>query len=147
MLAASSLPPYVAGVFDHRRFGLDGDVEAFLSSVADSLGGASTGVTTHVVWDPISPAEGIRTHLREHPAAFVVVGSRSPRPCSSGVRQRRGRHRPRQPVARARRSAALDVSARRALSRERLEIGERLVVVEAGDGIGEEPIDADDVDR
>jgi nucleotide-binding universal stress UspA family protein len=74
---AEPVPPSVAGVPDHRRFGPDGDVEAFLSSVTDALGAASTGVTTHVVWDPISPAEGMRAYLREHPAALVVVGSRA----------------------------------------------------------------------
>ena len=110
---AEPVPVPVAGVPAHRRFGPDGDVESFLSSVTGSLGAAGTDVTTHVVWDPISPAEGMRTYLREHPAGLVVVGSRwAPRPHTSRVRQRRGRHHPRQPVTRARGSAASDMSRR-----------------------------------
>jgi nucleotide-binding universal stress UspA family protein len=60
-----------------RRFGPSGDAEAFLRSVTGALGAAGADVTTQVVWDPISPAEGIRSYLREHPASLVVVGSRA----------------------------------------------------------------------
>jgi nucleotide-binding universal stress UspA family protein len=34
-------------------------------------------VSTRAIYDPMSPADGVHTFLREHPAQLVVVASRA----------------------------------------------------------------------
>lgn len=60
--------PVKPGASHHRRFGPE-DPESFLRQLVGDAG------TTTVVWDPISPAEGVSLHLQEHPAAIVVLSS------------------------------------------------------------------------
>jgi nucleotide-binding universal stress UspA family protein len=74
---AEPVPSPVTGRIARRRFGPDGDVESFLDSLGGPVRAAGVSVETRVVWDPISPAEGMRGYLREHPAALVVVGTRA----------------------------------------------------------------------
>jgi nucleotide-binding universal stress UspA family protein len=73
---AEPVPSPVTGVPTHRRFGPEGDVEAYLGSLVAATDVPDAHVTTYAIWDPISPAEGVRGYLREQPASLVVVGSR-----------------------------------------------------------------------
>ena len=36
-------------------------------------------ISTQAFYDPISPADGLRDYLREHPALLVVIGSKAVR--------------------------------------------------------------------
>ena len=73
---AEPVPSPITGVPTHRHFGPQGDVEAYLVSLLAAADPRDIDVTTHVIWDPISPADGLRSYLRERPASLVVVGSR-----------------------------------------------------------------------
>ena len=59
----------------HRRFGPDGDVDEFLDGLVAPLREQGQEVETLALFDPISPAEGLEAHLKEHPASLVVVSS------------------------------------------------------------------------
>jgi len=61
----------------HRRFGPDGDVEEFLAALAAPVAGEGVDVSTLAIWDPVSPADGVAHHLRDHPALLAMVGSRA----------------------------------------------------------------------
>lgn len=61
-----------------RRFGPEGDVDAFLEELLASVPiDEAAPVSAVALYDPISPAEGVRSHLyrRDDPAALVVVSS------------------------------------------------------------------------
>jgi len=58
-----------------RRFGPDGDVDAFLKSLVKPVRDLGHHVDTVAVYDPISPAGGVHTWLRERPASLVVVST------------------------------------------------------------------------
>jgi nucleotide-binding universal stress UspA family protein len=58
-----------------RVFGPDGDVHEFLDRLVAPLRAAGHTVETLALYDPISPAEGLEAHLKNHPAALVVVSS------------------------------------------------------------------------
>jgi nucleotide-binding universal stress UspA family protein len=63
----------------HRRFGPEGDVEAFLKELLARVSiDEGAAVSAVALYDPISPAEGVRSYLyrRDDPAALVVVSSR-----------------------------------------------------------------------
>ena len=74
---AEPVPSPITGVPTHRNFGPQGDVEEYLVSLLAAADPRDVDVTTHVIWDPISPADGLRGYLRERPASLVVVGSRA----------------------------------------------------------------------
>ncbi|MBW3537642.1 MAG: universal stress protein [Actinobacteria bacterium] len=57
------------------RFGPDGDVDAFLKSLVKPVRDLGHHVDTVAVYDPISPAGGVHTWLRERPASLVVVST------------------------------------------------------------------------
>jgi nucleotide-binding universal stress UspA family protein len=59
-----------------RRFGPEGDPEAFLDSLVAPIRASGGAIAPHVLWDPISPADGLRDHLRGNPPVLVVVGTR-----------------------------------------------------------------------
>ncbi|MEY2476867.1 MAG: hypothetical protein QOG87_2182 [Actinomycetota bacterium] len=69
-------PPVRAGAAIQRRFGVDGDLEAYLLAVIEQLGAEDIEVEAHPVYDPIGPAAGVNEHLEEHPAFLGVVMSR-----------------------------------------------------------------------
>jgi nucleotide-binding universal stress UspA family protein len=71
---AEPVPESVHGGPEHRRFGPQGDVEAYLESLVEPLR-AEGDVEARVVWDPISPAAGLELLLRDEPAFLVVVAS------------------------------------------------------------------------
>jgi nucleotide-binding universal stress UspA family protein len=73
--AAEPVPPPLDDRQTRRRFGPDGDVEAFLDELVGPLREEGVAVDARVIYDPISPAEGVRSHLRDEPAALVVVSS------------------------------------------------------------------------
>jgi nucleotide-binding universal stress UspA family protein len=50
-------------------------VDDFLRWLAGPLLAQGHDVGTHVVWDPVSPASGLRDYLREHPTPLVIAGS------------------------------------------------------------------------
>jgi nucleotide-binding universal stress UspA family protein len=76
IVVAEPVPPPVRGPA-RRRFGPDGDAEAHLDAMVAPFRAGGVEVRTEVVYDPISPADGIRTYLEEHPATLVVLGSRA----------------------------------------------------------------------
>lgn len=59
-----------------RRFGPDGDPAAFLEDLVEPIRDQRPDVETVAVYDPISPAEGVRRYLRDDPAFLLVVSSR-----------------------------------------------------------------------
>jgi nucleotide-binding universal stress UspA family protein len=59
-----------------RRFGPDGDVDAFLDGLVGPLRAAGRAVETRALYDPVGAASGIGTHLRDAPATLVVAGGR-----------------------------------------------------------------------
>jgi nucleotide-binding universal stress UspA family protein len=58
-----------------RRFGPDGDVEAFLEGLIAPIRQQGHKVDALAFYDPVSPASGLELHLRDHPATMVVVAS------------------------------------------------------------------------
>lgn len=62
-----------------RRFGPDGDAAAVLQGMVARVLDAPQGVHTRVIYDPISPASGIWSYLRDRPARLVVLCSRAHR--------------------------------------------------------------------
>ncbi len=76
LTVAELLPPSVDGGEGHRLFGPDGDVDAFLEQVTAPLREQGVEVVTRAIYDPISPAEGVESYLRDSPGALVVVGWR-----------------------------------------------------------------------
>jgi nucleotide-binding universal stress UspA family protein len=67
-------PPLTAGP-PRRRFGPDEDVDLFLEAAVAPLRAAGHAVETHAVYDPISPAAGVRDYVWQHPASLVAVAS------------------------------------------------------------------------
>jgi hypothetical protein len=77
---AEAVPDPVGGGPARRRFGPDGDPEAFLADlVATQLASGGRPPATFVVYDPVSPASGARAYLVERPTLLAVVGA-APRP-------------------------------------------------------------------
>ena len=72
---AEPVPPPLRGGPPHRRFGPEENVERFLDELAAPLRAEGHLVATKVVYDPISPASGLRRHLWDNPASLVAVGS------------------------------------------------------------------------
>jgi nucleotide-binding universal stress UspA family protein len=61
-----------------RRFGPEGDVDAFLHAVVQPARHEGHRLETLALYDPISPPCGLYGYLREHPATLVVAGARAP---------------------------------------------------------------------
>jgi nucleotide-binding universal stress UspA family protein len=76
VVVAEPVPAPIGSAPARRRFGPDGDPEVHLESLVAPARQGGAVIFTRVLWDPISPAEGVRDHLREHPASLVVVGTR-----------------------------------------------------------------------
>jgi nucleotide-binding universal stress UspA family protein len=58
-----------------RRFGPDGDVEAFLEGLVAPLRQEGHKVEALALYDPVSPASGLDLYLRDNPATMAVVAS------------------------------------------------------------------------
>jgi nucleotide-binding universal stress UspA family protein len=67
-------PPLTAGPI-RRRFGPDEDVDLYLEAAVTPLRARGHTVETHAVYDPISPAAGVRDYVWVHPASLVAVAS------------------------------------------------------------------------
>lgn len=74
---AEPVPDPVRDVPVRRMFGPDGDVAAFLERLVAPWRSRGTEVATLVRWDPVSPADGLRLHLLDHPVELVVVAGSS----------------------------------------------------------------------
>ena len=77
LTVAEPVPPPLDDRPARRRFGPDGDIEAFLEAMVAPVRGESGDVPlrTTPVYDPLSPADGVRTYLLDHPAFHLVVSS------------------------------------------------------------------------
>jgi nucleotide-binding universal stress UspA family protein len=74
---AEPVPPPMSAGPPRRRFGPDEDVDLYLRWMTAPLRAKGADLETRAVYDPISPAEGLRRYLRDHPAALAVVGSKA----------------------------------------------------------------------
>jgi nucleotide-binding universal stress UspA family protein len=72
---AEPVPESPRGGPEHRRFGPQGDIDAFLAALVAPLRAGGVAVETRVIWDPVSPAAGLALHLREHPAFLAALTS------------------------------------------------------------------------
>jgi nucleotide-binding universal stress UspA family protein len=77
LTVAEPVPPPLDDGAPHRRFGPDGHPEAYLEHFVSHAPVDSREIETRVVYDPVSPAAGIRDHVRDHPASLLVLGSRA----------------------------------------------------------------------
>ena len=75
LTVAEPIPPLLEEDRLVRAFGPDGNVDAFLDQVVAPAGGAGVEVVGVPVYDPVGPAEGVRSYLEESPATLVVVGA------------------------------------------------------------------------
>jgi nucleotide-binding universal stress UspA family protein len=66
--------PLLGDVLMDRAFGPSGDVNAYLERVTAPMRGGDVAVTSLALFDPISPAEGIRSYLQKSPATLLVIG-------------------------------------------------------------------------
>jgi nucleotide-binding universal stress UspA family protein len=58
-----------------RRHGPDTDADEYITRLVREWQRAGPDTSGQVVYDPISPADGLTAHLREHPAGLVAVNS------------------------------------------------------------------------
>jgi nucleotide-binding universal stress UspA family protein len=56
-----------------RQYGPDGDPDEYVTGLAERWREAAPGVSSLVAYDPISPAQGVRSHLDKEPAGLVAV--------------------------------------------------------------------------
>lgn len=66
-------PPVRPDATWYRRHGPEEDADAYASRLGEKWKDAAAEVDTAVVYDPISPADGLRTYLDGHPAGMVAV--------------------------------------------------------------------------
>jgi nucleotide-binding universal stress UspA family protein len=57
----------------YRRHGPEEDADAYAARLGERWKDVAAEVRTEVVYDPISPADGLRTYLDQHPAGLVAV--------------------------------------------------------------------------
>jgi nucleotide-binding universal stress UspA family protein len=77
LTVAEDVPPPVTGGPARRRFGPDGDVEAFLDALVEPHRTAGRAVETLARYDPVNVWSGLYRYLLDHPATLVVVSSRT----------------------------------------------------------------------
>ena len=80
--AAEPVPESAHGT-PTRGFGPQGDVDAYLEKLVSPRRQDGTAIETVVVWDPISPADGVAEYAAKNDVAMVVVGTHS----RSGLRR------------------------------------------------------------
>jgi nucleotide-binding universal stress UspA family protein len=69
-------PPVRIGDPWRRRHGPDEDADGYVRRVAERWAVELPGLETSVVYDPISPGDGMKDYLSSHPAGLVAVTSR-----------------------------------------------------------------------
>ena len=57
----------------HRRHGPEEDADAYAARLGEKWKDVAAQVSAEVIYDPISPADGLRTYLDRHPAGLVAV--------------------------------------------------------------------------
>jgi nucleotide-binding universal stress UspA family protein len=67
--------PLRPGAPPRRRFGPDEDVDRYLEAAVAPLRSEGHAVETRPVYDPVSPAAGVRDYVWQHPASLVAVAS------------------------------------------------------------------------
>ncbi|HEX2048566.1 MAG TPA: universal stress protein [Acidimicrobiales bacterium] len=72
-VAEPSPPPVRADAAWHRRHGPEEDADAYAAGLRERFKDVAAEVDAKVVYDPISPADGLRTYLDRHPAGLVAV--------------------------------------------------------------------------
>lgn len=72
-VAEPSPPPLRETSTWHRHHGPERDADQYVAELADRWQGAVPEATGVAVYDPISAADGIRTHLESAPAGLVAV--------------------------------------------------------------------------
>ena len=72
-VAEPSLPPVRPDATWHRRQGPEEDADAYAARLGEKWKDVAAEVGTEVVYDPISPADGLRTYLDGSPAGLVAV--------------------------------------------------------------------------
>jgi nucleotide-binding universal stress UspA family protein len=75
-VAEPSPPPVRSGAPWRRHHGPNEDADAYLRHLGARWALEAPGLETAVVYDPISPADGMRDFLAAHPAGLVAVTSR-----------------------------------------------------------------------
>jgi nucleotide-binding universal stress UspA family protein len=75
IVAEPVVPPISPTAVPHRRFGPDGDAEAHLEQMVAPLRAEGHEVRTKVIYDPVSPASGVRHYLWDYPSTLVAVSS------------------------------------------------------------------------
>jgi nucleotide-binding universal stress UspA family protein len=78
IVVAEPVPPPVRDRPAHRLFGPDGDVDAYVAALIAPVHATNplADLRGTVVWDPVSPSDGVISYVGDQPAALVVVGSR-----------------------------------------------------------------------
>ena len=72
-VAEPTPPPVRPDAPWHRRHGPEEDGDAYAARLGERWKDVAADVSTEVVYDPISPADGLRTYLDQHPAGLVAV--------------------------------------------------------------------------
>lgn len=77
-VAEPSPPPVRIGAPWRRHHGPNEDADEYLRRLGERWAPESPGLDTFVVYDPVSPAAGMKDYLASHPAGLVAVTSRLP---------------------------------------------------------------------
>jgi nucleotide-binding universal stress UspA family protein len=78
LTVAEPIPPPVRPEAKwNRRHGPEEDADAYMSRLGEKWKGVAAQVDTYVMYDPISPADGLRTYLDQHPAGLLAVTTRA----------------------------------------------------------------------
>jgi nucleotide-binding universal stress UspA family protein len=72
-VAEPTPPPVHPGATWRRHHGPDEDADAYIRRLGEQWKGTAPAVDTHVVYDPIGPAEGLHPYLVDNPAGLVAV--------------------------------------------------------------------------
>ncbi|HUR23684.1 MAG TPA: universal stress protein [Acidimicrobiales bacterium] len=74
LTVAEPLPPPVRpDATWHRRHGPDEDADAYIRHLGERWNDVAKDVSADVVYDPVSPANGLETYLDRNPAGMVAV--------------------------------------------------------------------------
>lgn len=72
-VAEPSPPPVRLGARWHRAHGPQEDADAYAARLGERWKDVAAEVSSEVIYDPISPADGVRTYLDQNPAGLVAV--------------------------------------------------------------------------
>jgi nucleotide-binding universal stress UspA family protein len=78
LTVAEPVPPPVVSGPVRRRYGPDDDVDQFLRALLARARIDAVGLESRVLYNPISPVNGIVSWVHEHPTMLVVVGTAAP---------------------------------------------------------------------